>query len=672
VAPSSNSPARVASQRTVLLLESYDALAAAIGSALKKFAPEHKIDIVASLSDAETRAAQNAPELFVIDADPPWPGITDFLEKMREKNPDARALVIGAKLPDEIAAERKFSGALQFIEKPFDLPAFGAAVQALLGPWRETVSTGSCGNLGQLSAIDVLLLHHAAEANVIVDLSAGPNFAGEIHVAAGQVSHAATANLVGLEALREILSWADARMSERKVVVELHRGTRRGWIEMVFEALRSRAAIKPQVVGSTESRPTDKKTGKKIVVIDDTEMLLVFVEDALTIADPELQIATARTGNEGLKKIHEIAPDLVLLDYNLPDLNGDKVCLRLLEDEQTAAIPVLMMSAHGPEMMAAAKRLSNVVAAIEKPFFSKQLVDLLQRTLSQRRAARPPARTVRAALAEQRGVSTTPQPQSAPPREVRGNIPPRIADATAPTAKAAPSPPPRQVQRNVPLKTADTVVIKPPPPPILQPPKVATKAPETAEIRVPAAVTETVLSLYLEVVSMQFTPHFEMGSIRARPPSGSVSLRLRTAAVQAAVTREAGFQLGATELDANGRISMMRLVPNSKPFQPAQIQTAFQIGSVAVVPGGTRQRVQLTTAGSTPMMLQVIARPELAGVKLSPTFQVAELVLKWRTNAVRVTLDPKAPEESGAVFELGAVQLDNSARIVELLLNPVR
>src|SRR5437667_375255 len=87
---------------------------------------------------------------------------------------------------------------------------------------------------------------------------------------------------------------------------------------------------------------------------------------------------------------------------------------------------------------------------------------------------------------------------------------------------------------------------------------------------------------------------------------------------------------------------------------------------------GFRLPLQLTTAGATPMMLQIIARLELAGVKLSLAFQVAELVLKWRTNLVRVTLDPKAPEESGAVFELGVVQLDNSGRIVELLLNPVK
>src|ERR1051325_11037030 len=55
-----------------------------------------------------------------------------------------------------------------------------------------------------------------------------------------------------------------------------------------------------------------------------------------------------------------------------------------------------MMSAHGPEMAAAAKRLPNIVAAIEKPFFSKQLVDLVQRALSAPRKQVPPLRTAEA------------------------------------------------------------------------------------------------------------------------------------------------------------------------------------------------------------------------------------------------------------------------------------
>ncbi|HME87603.1 MAG TPA: DUF2934 domain-containing protein, partial [Chthoniobacterales bacterium] len=69
------------------------------------------------------------------------------------------------------------------------------------------------------------------------------------------------------------------------------------------------------------------------------------------------------------------------LDYSLPDFNGDELCERLLENARTARVPVLLMSGHVHEMNAAAARLPNVVAKIEKPFFSEALVDLVQRTL---------------------------------------------------------------------------------------------------------------------------------------------------------------------------------------------------------------------------------------------------------------------------------------------------
>src|SRR5262249_56655341 len=128
-----------------------------------------------------------------------------------------------------------------------------------------------------------------------------------------------------------------------------------------------------------EARPP--KTGKKIVVVDDTEMLLIFVEDTLATADPSLQITTALSATDGLREIERLIPDLVLLDYSLPDFNGDELCERLLQNERTGRVPVLMMSGHVPEMNAAAARLPNVAAKIEKPFLSDALVDLVQRTL---------------------------------------------------------------------------------------------------------------------------------------------------------------------------------------------------------------------------------------------------------------------------------------------------
>ncbi len=361
-------------QSNILLLEEYDALAVAISLALKKFAPHHAAAVARSLAEAEELASNLDPELFILDVDPPWASLTNFLEKIRAAHPNARALVIGGAIPSEIAAERRSSGALQFVEKPFDLAAFGAAVQALLGPWLEQEGRGT---LGALNAIDVLLAHCAANSRVNIELRSGTR-TGEIQIAGGQVLHAATGRLKGEDALQEILNWSKLRLGETKLSGSTRR-TITNWQVIVAETLRKTATeiSQPRRVRLETTPPV---AGKTIVVVVVTEMLLIFVEDILTTANPELQITTALSGSEGLREIERVIPDLVLLDYSLPDFNGDELCERLLENEQTAHVPVLLMSGHVPEMTAAA-RFTNIVATIEKPFLSDALMSLVHRTL---------------------------------------------------------------------------------------------------------------------------------------------------------------------------------------------------------------------------------------------------------------------------------------------------
>jgi DNA-binding response OmpR family regulator len=615
-------------QHHILLLEEYDALAAAISSALKKFAPQHAGNVARSLAEAEKLAADLDPELFIVDVDPPWAGLTNFLEKMRAAYPRARALIIGGAIPAEIAAERGSSGALQFIEKPFDLAAFGAAVQALLGPWRDKESRGT---MGALDAIDVLLSHCAANSSVILDLRSGAR-SGEIHISGGQVLHAASGRLKGEDALGQMLSWPKLRLSEKK----LSGGARRtitNWQAIVLETLRDGA---PEIAEplSVPAEPTPSTTGKRIVVVDDTEMLLIFVQDILGTANPDWQITTALSANEGLREIERIIPDLVLLDYSLPDFNGDQLCERLLENEKTARVPVLMMSGHIPELNAAAARLPNVVAKIEKPFLSDAFVDLVQRTLE-------------AGHVFEKHVEE---------------------ETLAPTILSEPTPPPLQ----------EEIVPEPPrrAPATLAPAEShfeqrAPAAPPTIRVA-PTDGNAAVLGIFLEVLSMQLTSQLQMGAIRARPSSLTASLRLQSAAARSAIPAELGFQLGPTKLSGEGRISMMRLVPTSKPFQPAQMRTAFEIGGVALIPNETRARVQLTPAGTTPMTMELRANLELNSVELTPSFQVAQLILNWSTNVVRVTLNPKAPEQTAAKFDLRVLKLDDSGRIAELLLSPAK
>ncbi len=621
------------SRGSIVLLEEYDALASAISSALKKFAPHHASAVARSLSELQQLASDLNPELFIFDVDPPWAGLTNLLEQIRDSHPTARTLVIGGPIPSEIAAERGSTGALRFIEKPFDLAAFGAAVQALLGPRAE-----SRGTFRALGPIDAVLLQCAANASVILEVRSRSR-TGEIEITGGQVAHAETGKLTGEEALGEILSWPNAHLSERRLSGSQRRTITADWPAIVVEALRE---AQPEIAETqlAQPEPIQPGSGKKVVVIDDTEMLLIFVEDVLATSEPELQITTAQSGNEGLREIERVIPDLVLLDYSLPDLSGDEVCRRLLENERTSDVPVLMMSGHVAQMNSTAARFPNVVATIEKPFLSDALVDLVRRTLERGKM-------------HIEKVASKPAP-------------------VLPVVEPAPRPPspPRQE-----IKPESAVEIVREPPPAPAEPWIEEHKPSTVPSPIRIAPTDgsrAVLGIFLEVLSMQLTSQLQMGAIRARPASLTASLRLESAAARNAIPAEIGFQLGLAQFSEEGRISELRLLPTSKPLQPAQMRNAFEIGGVALIPNETRARVQLTPAGTTPMTMQLCAHLELNAVELTPNFQVAQLILNWPTNAVRVTLNPKAPEQTAARFEMRVEKLDSSGRIAQLLLSPIR
>ena len=385
-------------EHSVLLIEEYDALAVAIESALKKFAPRHRVHIARTLPEARTLALSHGPGLIILDFDPPHPGGLAFFDQMKTALPETRVLLIAAGTPRDLPAERGGQGMLQFLEKPFELVDFGAAVQALLGPWRETGT--SRGTLRDFGFVDAIALGCLAGGDSVIQLQAGENCSGQLHFHNGHIVHAATSENEGETALVEMLSWHGGNFIEMPRVNFPRHSIHAPWIPTLVEALRE-AKKRPPIIVPAPPPPADArpeappaaKTGPKILVIDDTEMLLIFVEDSLAIARPDFQITTALTGLLGVKAADRLVPDLVLCDYDLPDIKGDEVCRRIGANARTARVPIVMMSGHVHEMTAVAVKLSNVVATIAKPFLSDALVTLVQRTLKEgplREAAQPP------------------------------------------------------------------------------------------------------------------------------------------------------------------------------------------------------------------------------------------------------------------------------------------
>ncbi len=80
----------------------------------------------------------------------------------------------------------------------------------------------------------------------------------------------------------------------------------------------------------------------KILVIDDEPDNITFVE---TILKKEgFTIISAGDGLEGLKKATEELPDLIVLDVQMPKMNGFEVCDKLRSAESTRKIPVVMLT----------------------------------------------------------------------------------------------------------------------------------------------------------------------------------------------------------------------------------------------------------------------------------------------------------------------------------------
>jgi two-component system cell cycle response regulator DivK len=84
-------------------------------------------------------------------------------------------------------------------------------------------------------------------------------------------------------------------------------------------------------------------TGERVLVVEDNEKNMKLFRDVLAASG--FRTLEATTGGEAIDLASEHEPDLVLMDIQLPDLDGVQALRRLRADARTAAIPVLALTA---------------------------------------------------------------------------------------------------------------------------------------------------------------------------------------------------------------------------------------------------------------------------------------------------------------------------------------
>jgi CheY-like chemotaxis protein len=118
---------------------------------------------------------------------------------------------------------------------------------------------------------------------------------------------------------------------------------------------------------------------KRILITDDEPDIVKVVKFRLIKMGYEVTVAT--NGKEGLEAVKLTKPDLVLLDYRMPFLNGDEVCKEIKKDASTRHIPVILMTASTQNTVGENIQTMGADDYILKPFEPEELIEKIRKLI---------------------------------------------------------------------------------------------------------------------------------------------------------------------------------------------------------------------------------------------------------------------------------------------------
>jgi len=122
-----------------------------------------------------------------------------------------------------------------------------------------------------------------------------------------------------------------------------------------------------------------------ILIVDDEEPFRELLGEIFERAG--YRVLLAINGRQALELLEQERPDLVVSDFMMPVLNGANLCRRLKAEPGTASIPIILMSAAGPQVADG----TGADAYLDKPFDLDQMEALVSRWLRPETAAGQPS-----------------------------------------------------------------------------------------------------------------------------------------------------------------------------------------------------------------------------------------------------------------------------------------
>ena len=128
--------------------------------------------------------------------------------------------------------------------------------------------------------------------------------------------------------------------------------------------------------------PTDalESTKRRVLVVDDDEQIIELFLDVLS-RDDRFEVKSARTGYDAGMMTEQFRPHLVLLDYMLPDINGNLVCDRIRSNPELAGTKIIVISGVVNQDEIDTLLRSGADDFVKKPFNIEKLIERMSEML---------------------------------------------------------------------------------------------------------------------------------------------------------------------------------------------------------------------------------------------------------------------------------------------------
>ena len=119
--------------------------------------------------------------------------------------------------------------------------------------------------------------------------------------------------------------------------------------------------------------------GKTILIVDDEFGVLEVLE--FILSDAGFTVVSAINGREALTRLEQTSPDLAIVDFMMPILDGNAVIKAIRSDDRLRDIPIILASALPEKTIR--ERCDGYTTFLRKPFKTEQLMEEISKLLDQ-------------------------------------------------------------------------------------------------------------------------------------------------------------------------------------------------------------------------------------------------------------------------------------------------